>query len=604
MSKAWIAASLLVGALGLATLSPPSAQAQTTRTSGLLLPVGGGYADVYPGIVAALLERAQAGRIEITVLPASYSSNAEAITAGERQVNLNDAERRRFEIEQACRRAAPAGVTCHAQIAPIFTRSDAEDPANLAFFDQDVTGVFLLGGDQSVAMRVLVNTPIEAALTRLYQRGGVIAGTSAGGAMQSQTMIAGFAPNFAQGNSLNRGAADLWRSNDLRGLPFGVERAILDQHFFQRSRLGRLLEAISRAEAPHIGVGIDAYTGLRVANRTQLHKVFGLYTVAVLDAESFAAAKRVQTVGAAETISLRNVLVHLLAPGDFSYDLTTRRHSLAAPPVGLTRQFTALTIPPGAGALLLGGNLKADSPLFAHFAKLAGATSAPLWVVAAGYPNDRPAQRAADILAKSLGNGAQSVVVSAKNEAPLTLPASVGGIVVLGRDQSLLDPARLIAIKAAWLAGAPLLLDNAAAALAGSFFSAHEPTPEEGDEAEIAVQRSFLQERTVITDGLGLVDAMLEPQIIENNRWGRLFALAYTHPQRLALGLSDDAALLITAKEARVLGEGVLFVLDLSQATLALGDNKQFVIANGLLDLFAPGEAVQARSAELSNGKR
>ncbi len=145
--------------------------------------------------------------------------------------------------------------------------------------------------------------------------------------------------------------------------------------------------------------------------------------------------------------------------------------------------------------------------------------------------------------------------------------------------------------------GSRVSLDNAAAATAGPVFSAHEPTPEEGDEAEVATQRSFLQGRTVITDGLALLDVTLEPQVIENNRWGRLFSLATSLPEQIALGLSDGAALMLNADGARVLGDGVLFVLDLRQAALDFGDNQQFVIANGLLDLFAPGDQVRATAA-------
>ena len=60
-------------------------------------------------------------------------------------------------------------------------------------------------------------------------------------------------------------------------------------------------------------MGIDAYTGLRVANGSLLEDVFGLYTVAVLDAATLGAADRVQYAGEGRTLSLRNVLVSLLA---------------------------------------------------------------------------------------------------------------------------------------------------------------------------------------------------------------------------------------------------------------------------------------------------
>ena len=146
----------------------PGGSLSTTRVQGaapgLLVPVGGGYADVYPGIVAAMLERAQNGHVKITVLPTPYAGNAERITPAELELNMRDAERRRLEIEEACQRAAPAPITCRAEIAPIFVRADAENKENLPYFGAGVTAVFILGGDQGVAMQTLIDTPVEQAL--------------------------------------------------------------------------------------------------------------------------------------------------------------------------------------------------------------------------------------------------------------------------------------------------------------------------------------------------------------------------------------------------------------------------------------------------------
>lgn len=592
---------LFLAAMMVATMMTTLFAGMTARgqdgEAGLLLPVGGGYADVYPGIVAAFLEAAVDGAVNITVLPATYSTNAGSITAAEREVNLGDAERRRFEIEEACKRAAGDDLTCTARIAPIFTRADAEDPENLAFFDAGTDAVFILGGDQGVAMAVLANTPVEDALVALHERGGVIAGTSAGGAVQSRAMIAGYSRNFAAGNAFDRGAADLWNDDERRGLIAGIEGAILDQHFFQRGRLGRLTEAIVRPDAPHVGIGVDAYTGLRVENGTVLTGVFGLYTVAVLDAATYGAAESVRYVGDRETISVRNLLVHLLAPGDSSYDLAARRHSLDDPAETLTRTFDALALPAGAGALLLTGGLVPDSPVWERFLTLTGEDEAPLLVVAAGYPNERPAQRAADKVGKQLGGAYESAVLSKTGDDALAIDGDYRGIVVLARDQSLLQPARLAAIKDAWRAGVPLLLDGAAATLAGPLFSAHGPTPEDTDAAEIATQRSFLEGRTVITDGLALLDIALEPALLADNRWGRLFSLAFTNPASVILGVADNSALLMTEEGASVIGENVVLSLDLRDAALGYGDNRAFVIANGLIDVFAPGDEVRFMTA-------
>lgn len=568
------------------------AHASAQDAAGLLAPVGGGYADVYPGIVAALLARAQNNSVKIVVIPTSYSTNATTITAAERETNLRDAERRRFELEEACKRAAPKGMRCTVTIAPIFTRTDAADPEALKLFTDDVTGVFILGGDQAVAMTVLANTPAEAAIAAVYARGGVIAGTSAGGAVQSQAMIADYSRNVAAGNALTRNAAELWNRDDRRGLSVGVTGAVLDQHFFQRGRLGRLLSTVLRPDAPPVGIGVDAYTGVRIEAGHVLTGVFGLYTVAVLDAATFDAAKTVAYRGESDLISARNVLVHLLAPGDFAYDITTRTSSLAPPPAALTRTLDTLTLPVGAGPLFLTGGLAADSKVWSQFVDATKGNDKPLLIVAAGFANARPAQRAADKLGKQLGGDYVVKVIDVKQAAPLTLDGAYRGIIVLARDQALLQPARLTAIADAWRTGAPLLLDGAASALAGAVFSAHSPTPEDAEAAEIATQRAFLTGRTVITPALGLLDITVEPRVLADNRWGRLFSLAYTQPATVAFGVADNAALIVTNDGAVVAGDNVVISLDLRLATLALGKNQAFVIANGLLDVFAPGDAL------------
>jgi hypothetical protein len=257
----------------------------------------------------------------------------------------------------------------------------------------------------------------------------------------------------------------------------------------------------------------------------------------------------------------------------------------------LTRTHEVVALPDGAGPLFLTGGLSPESSAWDEFLASTAGDPAPLLVVAAGFPNARPAQRAAGKLAKTLGGTVETAVLG-KGEDVLASTGPYRGIVVLGRDQSLLQPARLAPVKDAWQAGTPLLLDGAAAALAGPVFSAHGETAEGADAAEMAAQRSFLEGRTVITDGLGLLDVTVEPQILTGNRWGRLFSLAYTHPTHVALAIPADSVLMVTDEGPAVAGADAILSLDLRTATLALGDNAAFVIANGLLDVFAPGDEV------------
>lgn len=568
----------------------------------MLVPMGGGYADLYGGFSRLLVSRAQQGQVKVLVIAAAYSSNPLQITPGERETNLQDAERRRYELEEACKRAAPAGVTCQVLIVPVFVREDALHLPIADYFTPDVTGVFFLGGDQTVAMQVLVNTPVETALADLYARGAVIGGTSAGCGMQSRAMLATYAENFAASNALDFGAAEVWATEERRGLSFGLSNAIVDQHFHQRGRLGRLLNAIAQPGVPHVGIGVDAYTGIRVDAGRYLRDAFGLYTVTVLDAETYHAADGVRYRGPRHTLSLRNVLVHLLAPGEVEYDLVERTTSLGAPAPRVERAYETLRLPPGAGPLLIGGGQTTleGNAVLTRFAELSGSAGGKLLVIATGYANERPALRAADRFAKALGVPAQSVFVPSAEAVPVAVPEDVTGIVLLGMDASLINAAALAPVGEAWRRGVPLLADGAAAGVIGIVYSPYGPTPLEGEEREIATQKAFLEGYTQLAPGLGLVGATFEARVLEDVRWGRLFSLAYQHPQALAVGLTENTALEIGAEGTFQRGANVIVVLDLRQARLDWGSNRAYVIANGLLDVFAPGEMVAPDVADVT----
>jgi cyanophycinase len=580
--------------------------------------MGGGYSDIYAGFAAATLACARGDQVNIVVLPTAYASHAEQITDAERAANLKDAEWRRGQIEAACRRAAPAGVRCTAVVAPIFTRADAADAARLAPLLGPVSAVFMLGGDQTVAMAALAGTPAEAALEAIHRAGGVIGGTSAGGGMLAAEMLGGYQPNFTGHNSLDVGAVDIWNRATRRGLSFGVPGAILDQHFFQRGRFGRLLNAITAPGAPTLGIGIDAYTGALVdaGPRGRLRDVFGLYGVAVLDAGTYHAAATVQYTpleerGRAPVLSVRNVLVHLLAPGPVSFDLGARCTSLGAPEPHVARAFTGLQLPPDAGVLLLGGDLSAatgNDPVLARFRSLAERSAGCVLIYADGYDSDGQARRAAEVFGRVLGLPAEVrtaddlAACSPEAFAATSLRAAdYSGVVLLGRDQSQVDvPALRTWLPRLWHAGLPVLADNALAAVTGAYYSAHGPTPAYGAAAERATQRAWCAGETVIEAGLGLVPVTVEPQVLADNRWGRYFSLAHTHPELVALGLNRGAAVEIGADGAWSLGENVTFALDLRRARLAHGENRGFVVANGLLDVFAPGDEVRPEVATVN----
>ena len=331
----------LVG-VGLITLGIGSAVAQC-EGNGTLIAIGGGYADTYDGFIAAALKHIQADTLKIVVLPSAYASNADEITDEERQDNLDTAENRRQQIEEACTASVPDGVMCQVTLPPIFTRSDALDPANLEYFTDDLAAIYILGGDQTVAMDVLAGTPIEEALSKAYSCGTVIAGTSAGEAVQSKVMIGGYVSDYGPESGLKENIVDVWNTADRRGLSFGITDAVLEQHFWERGRFGRLLNVLVQPDVPPIGIAVDGYTAIEITDGKTLGNVFGLYSVAVLDAHTFDAAH--SAIFRDGILSIHNVLFHLLAPGDFSYDLTTRASSIAPLPHTTTRVFDTLTAP-------------------------------------------------------------------------------------------------------------------------------------------------------------------------------------------------------------------------------------------------------------------
>lgn len=112
------------------------------------------------------------------------------------------------------------------------------------------TGVWFGGGAQERLAQAYVGTRVERELAALLGRGGVVGGSSAGTAIQTQTMIqeGRDPPVLAQGFDL-------------------VPLAIADQHFLRRQRLPRLLQALTMAPG-HFGLGIDEGTAVLVRGRS------------------------------------------------------------------------------------------------------------------------------------------------------------------------------------------------------------------------------------------------------------------------------------------------------------------------------------------------
>src|SRR5215210_1348371 len=114
--------------------------------------------------------------------------------------------------------------------------------------------VFFTGGDQLRLTSQIGDTPVFESVHKIYHDGGVIAGTSAGASVLSDTML-------VSGESASSPkAGDATRMAPGFGL---VEHLVIDQHFAERGRMGRLLAAIAQ-NPKSLGVGIDEDTAIIV----------------------------------------------------------------------------------------------------------------------------------------------------------------------------------------------------------------------------------------------------------------------------------------------------------------------------------------------------
>ena len=150
------------------------------------------------------------------------------------------------------------------------TREEADAPGAAEAVER-ATGVFMTGGNQLRLSMVVAGTRLGAALLEAHRRGAVVGGTSAGASALSAHMVAFGGPGEVPKQRLAQLSAGL-------GLLPG---AVIDQHFSQRNRLGRLLLLV--AESPsQLGIGIDEDTAA-VINPDGVLEVLGKGTVTVVD---------------------------------------------------------------------------------------------------------------------------------------------------------------------------------------------------------------------------------------------------------------------------------------------------------------------------------
>ena len=193
------------------------------------------------------------------------------------------------------------------------TRRDAQERSRVALIEQ-ASGIFITGGNQLRLSTILGGTPVAQAIRACNAQGIPVGGTSAGASILSEHMIAG-----GGGDTPSPHADGVHLAPGL-GL---TNRVVIDQHFRQRDRLGRLLAALAYNPFA-IGLGVDEDTGAFIGPDNTI-EVEGSGAVTVIDADELQFSSRAQVEGDAPVCML-GLKVHVLTAGA-TYQLESRRAS-------------------------------------------------------------------------------------------------------------------------------------------------------------------------------------------------------------------------------------------------------------------------------------
>ncbi len=187
------------------------------------------------------------------------------------------------------------------------TRQEAQDPAGAAAL-REASGIFLTGGNQSKLAAVVAGTAGGAAITAAHAAGAIVGGTSAGASALAAHMVAfgagGATPRQRMGHVAQ--GLGLWPG------------AIVDQHFSQRNRYGRLLALVADSPAL-LGVGLDEDTGALVEG--PVLQAVGRGAVTLVDATD--THSDADEVRGSRPLMMSGVRLHILTDGH-RFDLVRR----------------------------------------------------------------------------------------------------------------------------------------------------------------------------------------------------------------------------------------------------------------------------------------
>ena len=188
-------------------------------------------------------------------------------------------------------------------ILDIRAREETDKVENIQLVQQ-ADCIMFSGGDQSQIVDIIGNSKIARLLKHRFQNDRiVIAGTSAGAMAMSSEMICGGSSSEA----MLKGSVKM-----REGLRF-IPGLIIDSHFIQRGRFGRLAEAVARY--PHLlGIGLAEDTGLVIENCNNI-KVIGSGMVIIFDPSALN-HNNIEILPDGIPMTMTNLTVHVLANSD------------------------------------------------------------------------------------------------------------------------------------------------------------------------------------------------------------------------------------------------------------------------------------------------
>lgn len=194
------------------------------------------------------------------------------------------------------------------KVVDVSNREDTKNEKSLKLIGE-ATGIFFTGGDQLHITTLLGGTQMHALLHDRFEKGIVLGGTSAGAAMMSNSMfIRGKSDETPRFGGMEMGP----------GMDF-ITGAVIDTHFSQRGRMGRLLTAVAHYPQD-IGLGIDENTAMIVEGSE--FSVVGAGAVTVVDAGGITYTN-LPYVDDGDALALYNVKLHVL-PAKHRFDLGNR----------------------------------------------------------------------------------------------------------------------------------------------------------------------------------------------------------------------------------------------------------------------------------------